>query len=391
VLFIATVVFAATGDVLRAVAVLVIACPCALVLATPTAVVASVGNAARRGALIKGGVTLEKMATVDTVILDKTGTVTLGKPRVAAVMPFDGRDAQWVLTLATTLERFSRHPLAQAIVEAGNSNDEAEVAGSIQEAEATDVREVPGRGMVGTVSGTRIVVGTSRLLEENGFRLLEGHTRAARDVEAKGLTGVWVAEGDQIAGLVALGDTVRPEAAQLVRDLKTLGVRDVVMLTGDNRAAAEHVAHQLGVDRVLAEVLPDEKAEVVGRLMRDGRRVAMVGDGINDAPALALAHVGVAMGAAGSDIAIDTADIALLGDRLEVVPEVVRLSRRAYRVIRQNIFLFALAANIGGIVLASAGMLSPIGAALVHNASSVFVVTNSARLLGGRRPSRSVA
>jgi P-type E1-E2 ATPase len=238
--------------------------------------------------------------------------------------------------------------------------------------------------MTGTVSGALVVVGTARLLEENGIVLGEEHRQAARDAEAKGWTGVWVAERGEIVGLIALGDTLRPGAAEMVRDLKALGVRETVLLTGDNRGAAEHVARELGIDRVFSGVLPTEKSAVIAGLQREGRRVAMVGDGINDGPALAVSNVGIAMGAAGSDVAIDTADIALLGDRLQAVPEVFRLGRRTYAVIQQNIYLFALLANVGGMALASAGMLTPILAAVVHNISSVFVVVNSARLLGAR-------
>jgi len=357
------------------VAVLIIACPCALVLATPTAVVASVGNAARRGALIKGGVTVEKLARLNSVVFDKTGTLTLGKPRVASVKPFRRRKPEELLALAAAVEQFSGHPLAQAITSAAPSG----AFGA-----ATEVKELPGRGMTGIVSGAAIVVGTSRLLEENGIALGDEHREAAREIEANGWTGVWVAEGGQVAGLIGLGDTIRPEAARMLRDLKALGIHETVLLTGDNRGAAEYVARELGIDRVFSGVLPTEKSDVIAGLQKEGRRVAMVGDGINDGPALAVSDVGIAMGAAGSDIAIDTADIALLGDRLGAIPEVMRLGRRAYSVIQQNIYLFALMANIGGMALASVGMLSPIMAAVVHNISSIFVVVNSSRLLGAR-------
>jgi Cd2+/Zn2+-exporting ATPase len=375
VLAVASVTLLFSGDILRAVAVLVIACPCALVLATPTAVVASVGNAARRGALIKGGVTLEKLAGLDTIVFDKTGTLTLGQPRVASVKSFRGRRAEEVLALAATLEHSSRHPLAQAIAA-------AVPAGSI--GTATAVKELPGRGMTGSVSGAPVVVGTARLLEENGIATGEEHRQAAREHEANGWTGVWVAEAGQVVGLIALGDTIRPGATQMLQEVKGLGIRETVLLTGDNRGAAEHVARELGVGRVFSGVLPTEKSDVIAGLQKEGRRVAMVGDGINDGPALAVSDVGIAMGAAGSDIAIDTADIALLGDRLEAIPAVLRLGRRTYSVIQQNIYLFALLANIGGMGLASAGILTPIMAAIVHNVSSVFVVVNSARLLGAR-------
>ena len=361
---------------LAGVSVLVIACPCALVLATPTAVVAAVGNAARRGALIKGGVTIEKLAGVDTVALDKTGTLTSGRPQVVAVHAFQGSSEDDVLALAATVERTSRHPLAQAIAAAAPSG---------MPLEASDVLEIPGRGMTATVANEAVVVGTTRLLEESAVRIGEPALQTAREFEAKGWTSVWVAVSGRPLGVIALGDTIRPGAAEFLRDLKELGIREIVLLTGDNRGAAEHVARELGIDRVFSGLLPTEKSDAIAKLQREGRRVAMVGDGINDGPALAVSDVGIAMGAAGSDIAIDTADIALLGDRLEAVPEVVHISRRAFGVIRQNIYLFALAANVGGMALASLGILTPVMAALVHNASSIFVVGNSARLLGARR------
>jgi len=334
-----------------------------------------VGNAARRGALIKGGVTLEKLAGLNTIVVDKTGTLTLGQPRVASVKAFRGRRAEEVLALAATLEHSSRHPLAQAIAA-------AVPAGSI--GTATAVKELPGRGMTGSVAGAPVVVGTARLLEENGIVTGEEHRQAAREHEANGWTGVWVAEAGQVVGLIALGDTIRPGATQMLQQLKALGIRETVLLTGDNRGAAEHVARELGIGRVFSGVLPTEKSDVIAGLQKEGRRVAMVGDGINDGPALAVSDVGIAMGAAGSDIAIDTADIALLGDRLEAIPDVLRLGRRSYSVIQQNIYLFALLVNIGGMGLASAGIFTPIMAAIVHNISSVFVVMNSARLLSAR-------
>ena len=361
-----------TGDIIRAVTVLIIACPCALVLATPTAVVASVGNAARRGALIKGGITVEKLARVTTLVFDKTGTLTLGKPRVAAVQSFSGYNNQAVLNLAAAIEQSSRHPLAKAITAA---------AGDAVLSAAEKVKELPDRGMTGEVAGARLLVGTARLLEENSIMLTDLHRQSASEHQANGWTAVWVAKDTEVIGLIALGDTIRDGAKEMLRDIAQSGVHEAVLLTGDNKGAAQHVARELGLPRFFAEVLPTEKSDVIAALQKEGKRVAMVGDGINDGPALAVSDVGIAMGAAGSDIAIDTADIALLGDRLAAIPEVLRLGRRTYSVIQQNIYLFALLVNIAGMAFASAGMLDPIMAAVVHNIASIFVVVNSARLL----------
>jgi len=373
VLFVGLVTWLYTGDIIRAVTVLIIACPCALVLATPTAVVASVGNAARRGALIKGGVTVEKLAHVNTLVFDKTGTLTLGKPRVAAVESYGGHDSNTVITLAAIIEQGSRHPLAKAITEA---------AGNVVLGVADRVKELPGRGMSGEYDGSRLLIGTVRLLEENGFALTAEHRQSASEHHARGWTSVWVAKDDQIIGLIALGDTLRQGAKEMLRDLKQAGIHETILLTGDNKGAARNVAEQLGISRVFAEVLPTDKSDVIASLQKEGKRVAMVGDGINDGPALAVSDVGIAMGAAGSDIAIDTADIALLGDRLEAIPEVLRLGRKTYSVIQQNIYLFALLVNLAGMALASFGFLDPIMAAVVHNIASIFVVVNSSRLMG---------
>ncbi|MBT9137372.1 MAG: Copper-exporting P-type ATPase A [Firmicutes bacterium] len=372
VLTVGLVTWIFTGDIIRAVTVLIIACPCALVLATPTAVVASVGNAAKRGALIKGGVTVEKLARITTLVFDKTGTLTLGKPRVTAVQPFGNHTEHEVLRIAATIEQSSRHPLAQAVTAA---------AGPIPLNGADNVKELPGRGMSGEVEGKRVVIGTVRLLEESGVVITPSHRQTATDNQARGWTAVWVARDGQVMGLIALGDTIRPGAKEMLQEIAKSGVHEAVLLTGDNKGAAQHVARELGITRFFAEVLPTEKSDVIAALQKEGKRVSMVGDGINDGPALAVSDVGIAMGAAGSAIAIDTADIALLGDRLAAIPEVLRLGRRTYGIIQQNIYVFALAVNMIGMAVASLGLMDPIMAALVHNIASIFVVVNSSRLI----------
>jgi heavy metal translocating P-type ATPase len=382
ILTIAAGVWLLTHDLLRVMAVLVIACPCALVLATPTAVVASVGNAARRGGLIKGGITLEAAGHVTAVAFDKTGTLTQGRPVVAAVEPLGGRPARDVLQMAGIAEVRSEHPLGRAIVE------HARAAG-LSLADPEQFTMTFGRGVEAIWGGRRIEVGNQRLLDDGD---------PARDAllaqERAGQTALVVRVDGEAWGVVALADAVRPQARAVVERLQAMGIRRVVMLTGDHAVTAQAIAGEVGITDARAGLLPEQKLDVIRELQAAGEVVAMVGDGVNDAPALVLANVGVAMGAAGTDVALESADVALMGDDLSLLPEILALSRRAVGIIRQNIWGFAVAVNVIGIVLAGSGMLSPIGAAIVHNIASLFVVANSSRLLtfrawrtdAGRRP-----
>ena len=377
ILSIAGLVWLLTHDLLRVMAVLVIACPCALVLATPTAVVASVGNAARRGGLIKGGVALEAGGRVTAVAFDKTGTLTGGRPVVAAVEPLNGRSEREVLQMAAIAEVRSEHPLARAIV------DHARAAGlTISDPSAFTM--IFGRGVDATWNDRRIEVGNQRLVV-NGDPVLAALERH----EQLGRTALLVRVDGEPWGIVALADVVRPQARAVVERLRAMGITRLVMLTGDHAVTARAIARDVGLEDVRSGLLPEQKLEVIRELQAAGEVVAMVGDGVNDAPALVLADVGVAMAAAGTDVALESADVALMGDDLTLLPEVLALSRRALGIIRQNIWGFAVAVNIVGIVLAGTGMLSPIGAAVVHNVASLFVVINSGRLLtyrGRRRP-----
>ena len=395
ILGIGAAVWLLTHDLLRVMAVFVIACPCALVLATPTAVVASVGNAARRGGLIKGGVALEAAGRVTTVALDKTGTLTAGTPAVVAVDPIGGRSPREVLLWAALAEARSEHPLGRAIVEHAR-------ASGLASADPEAFTATFGRGVEARLGGRRIEVGNHRLLaEEPGAHGREAGgagdpaTAAAAEAlaahERQGRTALVVRVDGDPWGVIALADVLRPDAASVVERLRTMGVRRIVMLTGDNAVTADAIAHQAGITEVRASLLPEEKLAVIRDLQAAGEVVAMVGDGVNDAPALVLADVGIAMGAAGTDVALESADVALMGDDLTLVPEVLAISRRALGIIRQNIWGFAVAVNVAGILLASSGVLSPIGAALVHNVSSLFVVINSGRLLSFRAASAPAA
>ena len=369
ILSIAGLVWLLTHDLLRVMAVLVIACPCALVLATPTAVVASVGNAARRGGLIKGGAALEAGGRVTAVAFDKTGTLTAGRPMVAAIEPLNGHSERDVLQMAAIAEIRSEHPLARAIVDHARAVD-------LSIADPSAFTMTFGRGVNATWNDHKIEVGNQRMVaDDDPARVaLERH-------EKQGRTALLVRVDGFPWGIVALADMVRPQARAVVERLRAMGINRLVMLTGDHAVTAQAIARDVGLEEVRSGLLPEQKLDVIRELQTAGEVVAMVGDGVNDAPALVLADVGVAMAAAGTDVALESADVALMGDDLTLLPDVLALSRRALGIIRQNIWGFAVAVNIAGIVLAGTGALSPIGAAVVHNVASLFVVINSGRLL----------
>jgi Cu+-exporting ATPase len=375
----------AVQALVTAVTVLIIACPCAMGLAVPTAVMVATGRGAERGVLIKGGAALQRAGEVDTVVLDKTGTVTEGRPTVTAVRSLPGGPGEdEVLRLAAALERLSEHPIAGAITAAARERGLA-----VPDARAFEV--VPGAGVRGDVDGHAVVVGSERMLAlaEVPHAVLGAEADA---LAAGGATCVRVARDGTVAGLVAVSDPVRPTSREAVAGLRAAGLR-VVLLTGDQRAAAERVGAEIGVDDVLAEVLPEQKLEQVSRLQAQGRVVAMVGDGLNDAPALAKADVGIAMGS-GTDVAMEAGQVTLVRADLALVHEAIALSRATLRVIRQNLF-WALAYNVVGIPVAAGALypllgvrLSPALAAAAMAFSSVSVVGNSLRLrhAPGRRP-----
>ena len=364
-----------TGQVLNAVAVLVVACSCAIALATPVVVLASVGNAARRGILVKGGLALEQLARIDTVVLDKTGTITHGTPAVTDVVALDRSDTSAVLAAIAAAERRSEHPLGQAMVRAAQQR-------GLAVAEPHDFASLPGRGVLATLDGARWAVGNRRLLQERGIAIAADAEDRARRLEAAGKTAFFAARDGQLLGLVAVADTVRPEARAALDELRDLGVRRVVMLTGDNERVAAAIAGALGI-AYRAELLPEDKIAAVRALQAEGAVVMMVGDGVNDAPALTAADVGVAMGAAGSAVALEAADVALMRDDWRLVPEALRIGRRSRRTIRQNLGFTALY-NVVGLTLAATGVLPPVWAAAAQSLPDVVIMGNSARLLRGQ-------
>ena len=361
---------------LNAVAVLIVACPCALGLATPMSIMVGVGRGAAAGVLIKSADALEVLEKVDTLVVDKTGTLTEGRPRLVSLIATEDRTEEEVLRLAASLERASEHPLAAAIVAAARER-------GISLEEVRDVRSVPGMGIIGNVDGHPCLLGKARLLEERNIAAGDLAARA-EELQRRGETVMFLAADGWPAGLLGVADPIKPTAPEAIRRLREDGI-EVVLVTGDNRTTAEAVAARLGIKRVEAEVLPEAKGEIVRRLQAEGRTVAMAGDGMNDAPALAQAHVGIAMGT-GTDVALESAGVTLLGGDLRSIARARRVSRATMRNIRQNLF-FAFVYNVIGISIAAGALfpatgllLNPMIASAAMSFSSVSVVSNALRL-----------
>ena len=352
-----------------AIAVLVISCPCALGLATPVAIMVGTGQAAQQGILIKSAESLELLHKVQTVVLDKTGTVTMGQPRVTDILCASGVTEEELLCVAASAEKPSEHPLAHAIVEESQARH-------IPLCPVSGFRSVPGGGIQATLSGEAVLAGNAGYLAQNGVSLAAMEADAHRLAE-DGKTPLFFAESGHLLGCIAVADVVKPDSAKAIAALRRMG-RRVVLLTGDNQRTANAIARQIGVDQVIAQVLPQDKAKCVAQLQQQGQRVAMVGDGVNDAPALAQADVGLAIGA-GTDIAIESADVVLMKISLLDIPAAMDLSRAVLRNIKQNLF-WAFAYNVAAIPLAAAGLLNPMIAGAAMAASSVIVVSNSLRL-----------
>ena len=369
--------FAITGEIIRSVTVLVVFCPCALVLATPTAVMAAIGNATSHGFLTREGDALERLAKVTHVAFDKTGTLTHGRPEVVDVVALGGEpgsgNSAHVLELAAKAERRSEHPLGHAIARCYAEREGHEA----KPAESFELKL--GRGVAACVDGENVAVGNERMMHELGVDVPARLLETAHEHAERGHMAVFVAESGTLVGLIALADTVRQESAGAVAAVKRAGAVPV-LLTGDNERAARAVAHELGIDEVLPECLPQDKMAFIEQAEEQGKRVCMIGDGVNDAPALARAYTGVAMGGIGSDIAVESSDIVIVGDSLAELGHLIALSRHTLSVIKLNL-TFAMTVNIIATALATLGILGPIAGAVVHNIGSVLVIMNSALLL----------
>lgn len=371
-LMIAIITGFVTGNIVRAVTVLVVFCPCALVLATPTAVMAAIGQATKHGVIIKSGEALEKMGKVDTITFDKTGTLTYGKLQVSDIISFDEKmDSNDILRMAASAEAKSEHPLGKAIVNEA-INKKIDVISS------SDFKMTTGKGIMAVVAGRKMLCGNERFLTENGIAVNKEISDTTAGFRNEGKATILVAEENACIGIIALTDMLRPEAEMVIKQLTEMGTK-TVLLTGDNKRTADYFSSKAGISEVYAELLPDQKVESIQKLQSDKRKVCMIGDGVNDAPALKTAEVGVAMGEMGSDIAVDAADIALMSDDVSKVPYLKRLSNATVNTIKLSITL-SMCINFVAIILSVTGILNPTTGALVHNAGSCFVVLIAALL-----------
>ncbi len=367
-----------TGQIIRSVTILVVFCPCALVLATPTAIMAAIGNATRHGFLVREGDALERLAAVAKVAFDKTGTLTYGTPKVTAVESFlPELTEEQVYTYAASAELRSEHPLGKAVVRCCRADCRAGIP------DVDQFRMLPGRGVTAAAGGQKVAAGNEELMSELGISVGSEEKKKAETWRTEGCTIIYLAVEGCLAGFLALSDTLRPDAAAMIGELKQTGA-EPVLLTGDHENAARHIARELDISEVHAGCLPEDKLNIIDGYQKKKQQVCMIGDGINDAPALKKAYVGIAMGGVGSDIAVDAADIALVNDEIKELPHLLWLSRRMMITIKCNL-TFSMVLNFIAIVLAITGILNPVVGALVHNAGSVFVIINSALLLKWRK------
>ena len=378
VLVLAVIAYLASGNVKVAVAVLLVACPCAFAIATPSAVAAGIANMARRGVLIKGGIFFEVAGKVTSLLVDKTGTLTLGRPKVMEVVAGDGVPADEVLRLAAVAEKYSEHPLARAVIALARER-------ALEIPDPDDFRIEVGMGIEATHGGQEIVVGRDAFLRDRGIAIPARVEEALLAQSEPGRTAILVARDHEAMGLLSIADEVRPQTRAAVASLKALGMSRVIMLTGDNPKIARAVASQIGVDEFRAEMLPQDKQLAVKAMKDEGQTVAMVGDGINDAPALALADVGIVMGGTGTDVAIEAADVTLMDGDLSRLVEFVQMSRKVLRRVKLNIF-FSIVYNVAGLALAMLGHISPVMAVVFQEAGCITVVVSSTLLLWAKVP-----
>jgi Cd2+/Zn2+-exporting ATPase len=361
------------NTIYRALIFLVVASPCALMAAIMPTLLSGIANGARQGILFKNGAQLEMIGRVRAIAFDKTGTLTTGKPQVVKIIPVENQPETLLLQVAAALESLSEHPIGEAIVLAAKAKQ-------IKWREAMNVQAKIGRGIIGVINNKQAVVGKAVFVQEQTNNFPSNLMQRSQQLEKEGKTVVWVAYAGELVGIIAVADAVRPEAAQAINQLRKLGIEQIVMLTGDNERTAHSIAQEVGVDQVYAELLPEDKVNVIQYLQKQYKAVAMVGDGINDAPALAQASVGIAMGIAGSDVALETADIVLMADRLEKLSHAIRLGRRTHVIVKQNIaialgsvFLLLIANFVSNITM-------PLGV-IGHEGSTIIVTLSGLRLL----------
>lgn len=367
-----------TGQVIRAVTILVVFCPCSLVLATPTAIMAAIGNVTKHGFLVREGDALERLAQVSKIAFDKTGTLTYGKPKVLEVKSIsDNYSDKELYSLTAAAEQFSEHPLGRAIVESYNTENRNAICKS------ENFRVISGKGVYAVIDNKEIMAGNKVLFEENNITINENILYDIENYLIKGCTVIYTAINSIFVGYIVLADTIRNESGEMIRKIKELNVSPV-LLTGDNKNAANNIAEKLNIEEVHSDCMPEDKLNIINDYQLKNQLVCMIGDGINDAPALKKAVVGIAMGGIGSDIAIDAADIALVDDEVKELPHLLGISKSMMKTIKFNLS-FSMLLNFAAILLAITGILNPVVGALVHNAGSVFVIINSALLLKWRK------
>lgn len=373
ILAIAVFTYLFTWKITSAIAVVVVACPCTIAIATPLAVVAGMGKAAKKGIIIKGGRYLEALARADTIVMDKTGTLTIGDPEVTDIKGFSGFSNEDVISYTAGMERYSEHPLAKAIMKRAFEKQ-------IEVPEPHNYKVLTGMGIEAVLNGSRMLLGSRELLRGKNISVSEEVENYIKDREEEGKTVLLLSSDGKVCGVLAVSDVIREGTVEAINELSRLGFAEMIMLTGDNPATAKNIASSLGIKKTMSRLLPEDKVKKIKELVSNGRYVLMVGDGINDAPALAQAHVGVAMGAVGSDAAIEASDVTLMRDEWKQITEAVKIGRSTFAIIKQNLAL-GIIFNLAGISLASAGILTPSMAAVAHVMPDVFVFLNSARIM----------
>ena len=379
--FASIITYLLTKDITRLVTILVVFCPCALVLATPTAIMAGIGNASRKGILIKSGKALENAGRINTIVFDKTGTVTRGNPEVIDIISLSNEyNKENILSLASAAEKFSEHPLGKAVYKAAKKM-------SVNVVEPQKFKIELGKGVTALINDKKVIVGNQKIIKTT-----EEHAQLINSYENQGKTVLIVSVEDSVIGLITIADIIKNKSTETIQQLKEMGINKILLLTGDNKNVAHSIAKQVGIDYVYAEQLPEDKVHVIENQLNDNKKVCMIGDGINDAPALAISDVSVAMGALGADVAIETADIALMSDDISKIPELINLSKKVMGTININIAAPILI-NFAAIMLAAFGIIGPVAGALIHNLGSVLVVANSSRLIKYRtnyKPSEKI-